>query len=83
MSLFINQFMVIFLKNFLCYKSYISFLLLYLFRLACGIIARSAGLFENSKKICACDGLTLWDEKNAPLSGSKRTQNNTRSSSNL
>ncbi|XP_034249014.1 copper chaperone for superoxide dismutase isoform X2 [Thrips palmi] len=43
-------------------------------RLACGIIARSAGLFENSKKICACDGLTLWDEKNKPLAGSSRQQ---------
>lgn len=31
-------------------------------RVACGIIARSAGLFENPKKICACDGVTLWDE---------------------
>ncbi|KAE8748469.1 Copper chaperone for superoxide dismutase-like [Frankliniella occidentalis] len=41
-------------------------------RLACGIIARSAGLFENSKKICACDGLTLWDEKNKPLAGNSR-----------
>lgn len=25
-------------------------------RLACGIIARSAGIFQNFKKICACDG---------------------------
>ncbi|XP_046387793.1 copper chaperone for superoxide dismutase isoform X2 [Ischnura elegans] len=31
-------------------------------RLACGIIARSAGLFENPKRICACDGVTIWDE---------------------
>lgn len=30
---------------------------------ACGIIARSAGLFDNPKKICACDGNTLWDER--------------------
>lgn len=29
-------------------------------RLACGIIARSAGIFQNFKKICACDGVTLW-----------------------
>lgn len=35
-------------------------------RLACGIISRSAGVFENSKKICACDGLTLWDEREKP-----------------
>ncbi|XP_015111150.1 copper chaperone for superoxide dismutase isoform X2 [Diachasma alloeum] len=32
-------------------------------RLACGIIARSSGVFENTKKICACDGKTLWDER--------------------
>ena len=25
--------------------------------LSCGIIARSSGLFENSKRICACDGV--------------------------
>lgn len=33
-------------------------------RVSCGIIARSAGLFENEKRICLCDGTTLWDEKN-------------------
>lgn len=32
-------------------------------RLSCGIIARSSGLFQNTKMICACDGLTLWDER--------------------
>lgn len=32
-------------------------------RLACGIIARSSSLFQNTKKICACDGLTIWDER--------------------
>ncbi|XP_011304094.1 copper chaperone for superoxide dismutase isoform X2 [Fopius arisanus] len=32
-------------------------------RLACGIIARSSGVFENTKRICACDGKTLWDER--------------------
>ncbi|XP_012142350.1 copper chaperone for superoxide dismutase isoform X1 [Megachile rotundata] len=36
-------------------------------RLACGIIARSSGLFQNTKKICACDGLTLWDERDKAL----------------
>ncbi|XP_064600865.1 copper chaperone for superoxide dismutase-like isoform X2 [Liolophura sinensis] len=41
-------------------------------RLACGIIARSAGLFENSKKICACDGLTVWDERDVPAAGGSR-----------
>lgn len=33
------------------------------YRVACGIIARSAGLFQNSKKFCACDGNTLWEDK--------------------
>ncbi|XP_011312132.1 superoxide dismutase 1 copper chaperone isoform X2 [Fopius arisanus] len=32
-------------------------------KLACGIIARSSGVFENTKRICACDGTTLWDER--------------------
>mmetsp|Transcript_6483 Transcript_6483/g.10621 ORF Transcript_6483/g.10621 Transcript_6483/m.10621 type:complete len:155 (-) Transcript_6483:310-774(-) len=31
--------------------------------IACGIIARSAGLFENSKRVCACDGVALWEVK--------------------
>ncbi|KAG0328851.1 hypothetical protein BG004_002457 [Podila humilis] len=34
----------------------------------CGIIARSAGVFENAKKICDCSGTTLWEE--ARLTGS-------------
>lgn len=38
-------------------------------RLGCGIIARSAGLFENYKKICACDGVTLWEERDKTLAG--------------
>ncbi|RZB39497.1 Sod Cu, Reprolysin, Pep M12B propep and/or HMA domain containing protein [Asbolus verrucosus] len=37
-------------------------------RLVCGVIARSAGLFENPKTICACDGVTIWDEKSKPKS---------------
>ncbi|KDR15674.1 copper chaperone for superoxide dismutase [Zootermopsis nevadensis] len=44
-------------------------------RLACGIIARSAGMFENSKRICACDGVTLWDERDKPLAGPSRRTN--------
>jgi copper chaperone for superoxide dismutase len=28
----------------------------------CGIVARSAGVWENTKRICACSGKTLWDE---------------------
>ncbi|CAH0551240.1 unnamed protein product [Brassicogethes aeneus] len=36
--------------------------------IACGVIARSAGLFENPKTICACDGVTIWNEKVGPKS---------------
>ncbi|XP_020801050.1 copper chaperone for superoxide dismutase isoform X1 [Drosophila serrata] len=43
-------------------------------RIACGIIARSAGILENFKRICACDGVTLWDERNKPLAGGDRSQ---------
>ena len=39
---------------------------------ACGVIARSAGLGQNVKKICACDGVTIWDERNRPLAGEGR-----------
>lgn len=39
-------------------------------RLACGIIARSSGLLQNTKKICACDGLTIWDERERALANS-------------
>ncbi|KAJ1651439.1 copper chaperone [Dispira simplex] len=28
----------------------------------CGIIARSAGAFQNKKQICECSGKTLWEE---------------------
>ncbi|KAI9189365.1 copper chaperone [Blastocladiella emersonii ATCC 22665] len=28
-----------------------------------GIVARSAGAFENDKVVCACSGRTLWEEK--------------------
>ncbi|XP_074786390.1 copper chaperone for superoxide dismutase [Athene noctua] len=31
--------------------------------LACGVVARAAGLFQNPKKICSCDGRTLWEER--------------------
>lgn len=30
-------------------------------RLSCGIIARSSGVLQNFKKICACDGTKIWD----------------------
>lgn len=42
-------------------------------RLAYGIIARSAGIFQNFKKICACDGVTIWDERDKPLAGGDRS----------
>lgn len=42
-------------------------------RLGCGIIARSAGIFENTKKICACDGVTIWNERERPLAGKGRS----------
>ncbi|KAK6477756.1 copper chaperone for superoxide dismutase-like isoform X1 [Huso huso] len=41
-------------------------------RLACGIIARAAGLFQNPKQICSCDGVTLWEERDRPLAGPGR-----------
>lgn len=37
-------------------------------RLSAGIIARSSGLFQNPKTICACDGVTIWDEASKPKS---------------
>ncbi|XP_051284884.1 copper chaperone for superoxide dismutase [Dicentrarchus labrax] len=46
-------------------------------RLACGIIARSAGLFQNPKQICACDGVTLWEERDRPIAGKGRSKANT------
>lgn len=44
------------------------------YRIACGIIARSAGIMENFKKLCACDGVTLWDERYKPIAGADRSQ---------
>ncbi|KAF3837212.1 hypothetical protein F7725_004676 [Dissostichus mawsoni] len=46
-------------------------------RLACGIIARSAGLFQNAKQICACDGVTLWEERDRPIAGKGRSKAST------
>ncbi|KAJ1106403.1 hypothetical protein NDU88_003804 [Pleurodeles waltl] len=43
-------------------------------RLAGGIIACSAGLFQNSKKICTCDGVTLWDERERARATSAKRQ---------
>ncbi|XP_077993318.1 copper chaperone for superoxide dismutase-like [Glandiceps talaboti] len=42
--------------------------------LACGIIARAAGLFQNTKKFCSCDGITIWEERDVPLAGLGRQQ---------
>ena len=39
---------------------------------ACGVIARAAGGGDNVKKICACDGVTIWDERNKPMAGEGR-----------
>jgi len=32
-------------------------------RVSCGLIARSAGVFENAKRICSCDGKTIWESE--------------------
>lgn len=40
-------------------------------RLACGIIARASGIAQNPKRICACDGVSVWDERDA--AGTKRS----------
>lgn len=34
----------------------------------CGVIARSAGAWENDKKICSCSGKTVWEERKDALS---------------
>lgn len=41
-------------------------------KLSCGIISRAAGIFQNWKRICACDGVTIWDERDRPLAGAGR-----------
>lgn len=38
----------------------------------CGIISRAAGVFQNWKRICACDGVTIWDERDRPIAGAGR-----------
>ncbi|CAF0912518.1 unnamed protein product [Brachionus calyciflorus] len=32
-------------------------------KLSCGIIARSSKIFDNFKRICLCNGKTIWSEK--------------------
>lgn len=29
-----------------------------------GVIARSAGVWDNDKTVCSCSGKTLWEERN-------------------
>ena len=38
----------------------------------CAIIARSAGLLQNAKRICLCDGIPVWEERNVPNAGIER-----------
>lgn len=37
-----------------------------------GIISRAAGVFQNWKRICACDGVSIWDERDRPIAGAGR-----------
>ncbi|KAJ6388758.1 hypothetical protein OIU77_027173 [Salix suchowensis] len=39
--------------------------------LAAAVIARSAGVGENYKKICTCDGTTIWESSNSDFVASK------------
>ncbi len=32
-----------------------------------GVIARSAGVWENDKTVCSCTGKTLWEERKDEL----------------
>ncbi|NWS49510.1 CCS dismutase, partial [Probosciger aterrimus] len=41
--------------------------------LACGVVARAAGLFQNPKRVCSCDGLTLWEERDRTTAASSPT----------
>ena len=38
---------------------------------AAAVIARSAGVGENYKKICLCDGTTIWESTNSDFVTSK------------
>lgn len=33
----------------------------------CGVIARSAGVWENDKQVCSCSGKTVWQERSDAL----------------
>lgn len=39
--------------------------------LAAAVIARSAGVGENYKKLCTCDGTTIWEATNADFVSTK------------
>ena len=39
--------------------------------LVAAVIARSAGVGENYKKLCACDGTTIWEATNTDFVTSK------------
>lgn len=32
-------------------------------KIACGIVGRSSGVSQNTKKVCACDGKLIWEEQ--------------------
>lgn len=32
-------------------------------REVCGVVARSAGVWENEKVVCGCSGKTVWEER--------------------
>lgn len=38
---------------------------------AAAVIARSAGVGENYKKLCSCDGTTIWESSNSDFVTSK------------
>lgn len=33
-----------------------------------GVVARSAGVWENSKTVCSCSGKTVWEEREEMVS---------------
>ena len=39
--------------------------------LTAAVIARSAGVGENYKKLCTCDGTTIWESSNKDFVSSK------------
>lgn len=65
--------------SFIC----LLFIFFFVYRLACGIIARSSSLFQNTKKICACDGLTIWDEREGIHSNQKELTKYTETSNKI